>query len=85
MAAELFPTKKPLPSHSASSSNSSIQQLQQHNAAVNNNNHVSAANKGGSNWQGLFPTIRERSVGRRGVRVEQGSLKSKILYVVCFS
>lgn len=76
MAAELFPTKKPLPSHSASSSSSSssIQQLQQHNAAVNNNNHVSAANKGGSNWQGLFPTIRERSVGRGVEGMSQGGV-----------
>lgn len=58
MAAELFPTKKLVPSASASST--SLQQYQQQNAT--NNNITTAAAKGCCNWQGLYPTIRERSV-----------------------
>lgn len=56
MAAELFPTKKLVSSASASST--SIQQYQQQN--VTNNNTTTA--QGCCNWQGLYPTIRERSV-----------------------
>ncbi|XP_056266718.1 BTB/POZ domain-containing protein 3-like [Pseudoliparis swirei] len=66
MAAELFPTKKLVTSASASSStsssssssSSSIQQHQQQNLT---NNNTSTAAQGGSSWQGLFPTIRERN------------------------
>lgn len=57
MAAELFPTKKLVPSASASST-TSIQQYQHQN--LTNNNTTTA--QGCCNWQGLFPTIRERSV-----------------------
>lgn len=57
MAAELFPTKKLVPSASASST--SVQQYQQQN--VTNNSSSSA--QGCCNWQGLFPTIRERWAG----------------------
>ncbi|XP_056264676.1 BTB/POZ domain-containing protein 3-like [Pseudoliparis swirei] len=68
MAAELFPTKKLVTSASASSSTSSssssssssisIPQHQQQNLT---NNNTSTAAQGGSSWQGLFPTIRERN------------------------
>lgn len=46
MAAELFPTKKLVPS-------ASIQQYQNQNLTNNNT-------QGCCNWQGLYPTIRER-------------------------
>lgn len=49
MAAELFPTKKLVPA-------ASVQQYQQQNI-TNNNTSVT-----GCNWQGLYPTIRERWV-----------------------
>lgn len=55
MAAELFPTKKLVPSASASST--SIQQCQQQNLT---NNNTSSTAQGCSSWQGLYPTIRER-------------------------
>lgn len=53
MAAELFPTTT---LSSSSSSSASIQRYQQQNRANNNSS--------GRSWQGLFPTIRERSVRR---------------------
>ncbi|XP_010780284.1 BTB/POZ domain-containing protein 3-like [Notothenia coriiceps] len=62
MAAELYPTKKLVPSTSASStatsssSSSSIQQYQQQNQTNNNSSNQSCCN-----WQGLYPTIRERN------------------------
>jgi len=52
MAAELFPTKTPVTCASASTS---VQQYQQQN--LNNNNTIHSFN-----WQGLYPTIRERCV-----------------------
>ncbi|XP_064173754.1 BTB/POZ domain-containing protein 3 isoform X1 [Anguilla rostrata] len=47
MAAEVFPAKKP-------SATTTVQQYQQQN--LNNNNTIQS-----SNWQGLYPTIRERN------------------------
>ncbi|KAJ8250187.1 hypothetical protein COCON_G00221090 [Conger conger] len=47
MAAEIFPAKK-------SSATTTVQQYQQQN--LNNNNTIQS-----SNWQGLYPTIRERN------------------------
>lgn len=73
MAAELFPTKKLVPSASASST--SLQQYQQQNAT--NNNITTAAAKGCCNWQGLYPTIRERSVWGPGC--------CRLPYHPCFS
>ena len=52
MAAELFPTKKPAPV-STQTSGSAVQQYQQQN--ISNNNTIQ-----GCNWQGLYPSIRER-------------------------
>ncbi|KAG5855598.1 hypothetical protein ANANG_G00050760 [Anguilla anguilla] len=52
MAAEIFPTKKP--ATAASASTTTVQQYQQQN--LNNNNTIQ-----GCNWQGLYPTIRERN------------------------
>ena len=46
MAAEIFPAKK-------STATATVQQYQQQN--LNNNNTIQS-----SNWQGLYPTIRER-------------------------
>ncbi|KAG9339047.1 hypothetical protein JZ751_024242 [Albula glossodonta] len=48
MAAEIFPTKKP------ATTTNTVQQYQQQN--LNNNNTIQ-----GCNWQGLYPTIRERN------------------------
>ncbi|XP_036040806.1 BTB/POZ domain-containing protein 3 isoform X2 [Onychomys torridus] len=50
MAADIFPRKKP-----ASSSSTTVQQHHQHNLC--NNNLIPAPN-----WQGLYPTIRERYI-----------------------
>ncbi|KAF1394523.1 hypothetical protein PFLUV_G00001200 [Perca fluviatilis] len=63
MAAELYPAKKLVPSASASStSSSSIQdQYQQQNLANNNSHSAAAATQGCCNWQGLYPTLRERN------------------------
>ncbi|XP_077605228.1 BTB/POZ domain-containing protein 3-like [Crocuta crocuta] len=49
MAADIFPRKKP-----ASSSSTTVQQYHQQN--LSNNNLIPAPN-----WQGLYPTIRERN------------------------
>ncbi|XP_076144431.1 BTB/POZ domain-containing protein 3a [Alosa pseudoharengus] len=54
MAAELYPsTKKPAPA-SSQPSTTAVQQYQQQN--ISNNNTIQ-----GCNWQGLYPTIRERN------------------------
>ncbi|XP_040303642.1 BTB/POZ domain-containing protein 3 isoform X2 [Herpailurus yagouaroundi] len=50
MAADIFPRKKP-----ASSSSTTVQQYHQQN--LSNNNLIPAPN-----WQGLYPTIRERYI-----------------------
>lgn len=49
MAAELFPTKKLVPS---------VQQYQYQHQNLTNNNTAPAP--GCCSWQGLYPTIRER-------------------------
>ncbi|XP_041106802.1 BTB/POZ domain-containing protein 3-like isoform X1 [Polyodon spathula] len=54
MAAEIFPTKKP-------TSTTTVQNYHQQN--LNNNNAIPA-----TNWQGLYPTIRERYVKGRPPR-----------------
>lgn len=76
MAAELFPTKKLVPS-----STTSIQQYQQQNLT---NNNTTAAH-GCCNWQGLYPTIRERSVWTRFQPVEAHRDWWCQLDVVCFN
>lgn len=49
MAADIFPRKKP-----ANTNTTAVQQYHQQN--LNNNNTIPAPN-----WQGLYPTIRERN------------------------
>lgn len=54
MAAELYPTTTKKPALDTSqTSNTAVQQYQQQN--ISNNNTIQ-----GCNWQGLYPTIRER-------------------------
>uniref|UniRef100_A0A8D3BHE2 BTB domain-containing protein n=1 Tax=Scophthalmus maximus TaxID=52904 RepID=A0A8D3BHE2_SCOMX len=61
MAGELFPTTTLVPpASSTSSSTSSTSSTQQYQRQNLNNNNTSAA-RGCCNWQGLYPTLRERN------------------------
>ncbi|XP_077426149.1 BTB/POZ domain-containing protein 3-like [Vanacampus margaritifer] len=61
MAAELFPSKKPLPSASEQQQQNQQCQHTQQQQNVSNNNSGATSRQAGCTWQGLYPTIRERN------------------------
>lgn len=68
MAADIFPTKK-------SSCTTTVQQYQQQN--LNNNNTIHNCN-----WQGLYSTIRERSVRKQQQRFKTSRWNAKCVSLI---